>query len=400
MYRSIANTDFADNVRVHPRFYSAEDVDALYARAAAAGFWAMNWRVQNTSRMFCRSALMPTAVDKLSHDQSPVYRQVLDSYDPPRAAVEAGRRHGVKTFLWFTPVDCHYDVYVGGAKTQLDPVAPYFMRSRDGLKAYEGIPSPAYPECRQVWAAFARELMESYEPDGLFVSFRTHAGHPDGRGSAWPPFEPNSYGFDPPAVELYRERTGRDPFAQELDLDAWARVQGEFRTLLLADIRAAAGDARLCADVGNLRVQLTSHDDKDRINSACPVYNDWETWLRDGSLDGVCVHSPRQYEDCSFLAPEFRRWPKQDQIAVWMNITVAREVDGGRVPHIRNESECQGMAAAMTAASVPEVFWHETACFDYRRNGVGGDPHRATAEEKCAIELRANAEMWDILAGK
>jgi len=145
---------------------------------------------------------------------------------------------------------------------------------------------------------------------------------------------------------------------------------------------------------------LAGVDDKDRINGACPVYNDWETWLRDGILDGVCVHSPRQYEDCSFLAPEFRRWPKQDQIAVWMNITVAREVDGEHVAHVRNEDECQGMAAAMADANVPEVFWHESACFDYRRNGVGGEPHRPSAEDRRDVEVRANAEVWNILAGK
>ena len=144
-------------------------------------------------------------------------------------------------------IDCHYDLFSGGAKSQLESVAPFFMRSRDGQRGYEGIPSPSYPECRRLWWGFAEELMTTYEPDGLFVSFRTHATHPDGRGSDWAPFVPNSYGFDAPAVECYRRRTGQDPLSEELHLEAWSRVQGRFRTLLLAEVRAAVGPGQLSA---------------------------------------------------------------------------------------------------------------------------------------------------------
>ena len=81
MYRSIANTDFADDVIVHPGFYSADDVDRLYARAAEAGFWAFNWRVQVCSRVFMRSRVLPVLRDGDLGDRGPIYEPVLEELE-------------------------------------------------------------------------------------------------------------------------------------------------------------------------------------------------------------------------------------------------------------------------------------------------------------------------------
>ena len=401
MYCSTANTDFADDVAVHPGFYSLADIDQLYARAAVAGFRAVNWRVQVCSRVFMRSQVLPVIRDGDLGDRGPIYEPVLEAYDPPAAAVAAGRKHGVKTLLWFTPIDSHFDVYGGGRKSQIDPIAPYFMRSKDGSHAYEGVSSPAYAECREVWCEFARELM-AYGADGLFISWRSHASNPGGRGH-WIKWEPNDYGFDPPAIERYRELTGLDPIGADLDVDAWGRVHGEFRTQFFADIRAAVGpEATLYTDIAPTRVNLTSQAaEKPGIDRACPVYNDWETWLRKGYLDALCVHSSRYQDDCSFVTPEYLNWPDQSQIAVWFNIGQIRRVTGKRMKHVVGLDGGRYMADSALQTGVGEVFWHETALFNYDYSGADNGPRTpGIGRDSQKAQAWPDARMWRVLAGE
>lgn len=159
--------------------------------------------------------------------------------DPLAWFVDACKRNHIEPWAWITLQDSGNP---GGITD------PYFvahpnecMMSRDGKTTILGKPCYAYPDAR---AHRVREAVEvaAKGVHGIFFDLRSHARAPHGDMNT-------DWGFNPPIVQEYLRRYGKDP--RDLPLfktQAGVRfvmLKTEYFTKLLEEMRAALPDTRI-----------------------------------------------------------------------------------------------------------------------------------------------------------
>lgn len=115
-------------------------------------------------------------------------------------------------------------------------------------------------------------------------------------------FEPQAYGFNPPVVEEFKRRYGKDVLRDDFDWFEWQKLQGEFVTRLMRDASALVRAAGR-----KFQVHLGYYNTlTDRQMAYLNTYFDWKTWLQEGLVDEIThkdnpLESPlcRQVRDLS-----------------------------------------------------------------------------------------------------
>jgi hypothetical protein len=144
---------------------------------------------------------------------------------------------------------------------------------RAGETRQWGVLCFGYPEVRQHFRDRIQEYLRGYGWDGVFLCLRTQAR---------PATFADQFGFNPPVQEAMRERHGVDILTQDFDLDAWRRLNGEFFTTFLRELREDLRPLGVGLSVGVPRGDIIGP----------PVGNwpiEWRTWAEEGLIDALVI---------------------------------------------------------------------------------------------------------------
>ena len=314
MARIVMNIDFDDEIIYRDDPVTVGDIDEMMRRSKEMGADTVTWRVTTLGRADWRSEVMDRSdvpLDEADVDRcdraggwfrtperpksGPMTREqrlglrgpqpakskaILAAYDPPQVAREMATKHGLELYLWFDPFD---EFFPGHGNRFLREHPEYQWVSRDGERRFEGLRCHGYPACIENHMDALSELV-AYEPDGMYFATSCHSRHRDRTGE-W-----DGYGFNDPVVDLYRERLGKDIRQDDLDLDAWHRIKGEFVTRFYA---AAAGLLKPLGVKVMLPVPIGDHKILDyplwSLQSVAQYHMDWRAWIDQGLADSLIV---------------------------------------------------------------------------------------------------------------
>ena len=193
------------------------------------------------------------------------------------------------------------------SKADLHLTDPFFARRRDlywlnqdASRCFLGHPCLAEPEARQRLTDICRELSD-YGVDGIFLSTRTHCPRPGLSSRLSPNPDDDEFGFNDPIVREVRSLTGVDismvPIAS-LDpqvREAWYRVKGAALTQWLREVRAVLRPRGQDLFINIKPDRYSFLGNGVPANNAMRIYKDWETWIDEDLVDGVCAVTQRDF---------------------------------------------------------------------------------------------------------
>jgi hypothetical protein len=260
--------DYLDLVWISDELFTEEPINRLLGEYAERGVDTIQWRVSVLGQLLYHTKLGDrytehpfTAGDlpAFAEQHQPIYEKckaVMARMDPMEVAVRLCRKHGIRCLPWLTIYDdAGYHPYTWSRIITDHPEFCWKAYDRDVY--YHGVVSYVYPEVVAYRLAQIEELL-GYGGDGIHLCLRSHS-RPPGYNEAYLEFlrdhsleEWNAtpthrglaemydacerqFGFDPPAVEAYRDQTGKQ--ARPDDPDWWA-----FRRQYLVDFLKQAGE--------------------------------------------------------------------------------------------------------------------------------------------------------------
>jgi hypothetical protein len=387
------NFDPTDPSRYHHRTVDAEYFDWLLGMLAGTGMTLL-FRANVAGRCYYQSKLMaPFDHETVDHrnPDAQIFQRVadmMDACDPLAEAVRAGRRHGVPVWIWWNWNEWHNvrtDWLDLNDRVWYDRPRKYWC-SRDGSRFYCGAPDWGDPQVVDRLLGLAAETL-SYGVDGLYLSMRSHSWWPCFPAPGWNDhLEP--FGFNDSVVQTYRQRHGVDIRYEDYDEQKWLAVKGEQFSNVLARTGAAAHAAgkRFILGTDPDRTALMSgwheHGLLKQTNPHLQLHKDWEGWVAEGSIDGLCAE-----ESCPHAlriegadpAPFRETLPAEFPLYAWVDTACWTNRGGGPFslvnwdPHppedvIRQIEWARGTGAAGVFL---HTLYHFTAC-DSGGESIGG----------------------------
>ena len=155
-----------------------------------------------------------------------------------------------------------------------------FARGRNGTLACT--PCAVYPEVEKLWTGWVDRLLEA-GVDGVDVRVSAHGSLTD---------EPLEYGFNPPLLEEYRERFGREVGNTDGDRARLARLRGRHYTRF---IREASRRVRSAGKKFQVHVHAEAFGPDpchgQLMGFPANLEFDWRTWLLEGLADGITLRT-------------------------------------------------------------------------------------------------------------
>jgi hypothetical protein len=162
----------------------------------------------------------------------------------------------------------------------LDGAAGGLLAIARGRAAVLNILQPLYPEVRDYWM---RDIaaMTAAGCDGIDFRIDNH--------SAWIG-DPDAYGFDPPVVEAYRQRYGKDILTEPFDRDRWRALQGDAYTAFLRSAReyTRARKVKMQVHVNGL-MGLNLPNFFNPNNLPMNIEWQWQRWIEEDLADSVLL---------------------------------------------------------------------------------------------------------------
>jgi len=258
--------------------FDEEGINRLLGEYSERGITAVQWRVSLFGKLLYRSKLgdMFTA-EPFGADDVPGYavtlrdtfdkaKAIMGKMDPMEVASRLCRKHGIKFYPWLTIYDdagFHRMTWSNLIREHPE----YCWKEFDKDVHFSGTTSYVYPEVVEYRLAQIKELL-SYGCDGVYLCTRSHSRPPGwteefmkflltGKASEWPKTptgrklpelfaaSQGRFGFDPPAVDAYRQATGRDPHPEDLN---WWKFRGGYLIDFLKKAKTLASqfDSELC----------------------------------------------------------------------------------------------------------------------------------------------------------
>ena len=383
--------DPTDPPRFHKEVCDGAYFDWLFDTLEGTGLTFL-YRCNLAGRAYYPSKLMAPfdhdCVDPYNPEAQYWHRvaDMMDACDPLAEAVRAARAHGVPVWAWFNWNE--FQCVRADHLSLIDPTwyaAPRkYWCSRDGSRFFHGIPAFGDPDVRARLGGLAREVLD-YDIDGLYLSTRSHSWYACYNAPGWDAhLEP--FGFNDCVIDDYRERHGIDIRYQDYDEEEFLRIKGEHFSAMLSQTGALAHEAGkpFILGVSPNRYELCAgYEESGRdFGKHLALYKDWEGWVHDGSVDGLCAESTCPHErilDGATLT-EFRQTlPEGFPLYMWLNTAWFHNRGAGPF-HMANWDrnsveevmEQVGMArAAGSAGAFLHSLYHYTA-FDSDGESIGG----------------------------
>jgi hypothetical protein len=270
-------------------------------------------------------------------------RDMPADMDEQQVVIDAAHDRGMKAVVYTTIFDEGWPASLGwwGGLEAFQSKYVLFhpdhqLVDRKGDEYLHGVLCLAYPEARQYLLGKVLWLVSEHAWDGVFLCTRSQS-RPASHG--------DRYGFNPPIVKEYERRHGVDILAEDFDLDAWRRLQGEGLTLFLREVKEALEPMDLPLSVGIPRSDYLGPP-------VGNLYLDWRTWVRDGIVDDLVIDQVAAVCPSTWLT----MWPRDKGYGYIDNHTSRH----GRVPVEQAVATTWGPEArAADAGLYLARMWHE-----------------------------------------
>ena len=135
---------------------------------------------------------------------------------------------------------------------------------------------PAYPEVRDYWRHEILTRCVDAGVDGISIRVANH--------SSWTS-EGALFGFNPPALDAFRERHGASP-ADETD-PRWRELQGSFFTRFLRELKADLSRREVPLQISINHLMLRPIPGWRKNNVPVNIRFEWEKWISGGIADSI-----------------------------------------------------------------------------------------------------------------
>lgn len=218
-------------------------------------------------------------------------------YDPFAILISACKEGGLSVHAWINPLRA-MRVDTPNAKKKEYSVGAWIASGNPRVAAVNGCYylDPAYTEVRSLVADGAKEILASYDVDGLVID-----------DYFYPTTDP---AFDEAAFSAYRAKGGRAP------LPDFRRAQTEALVRTLSETVRAAGRLFGVSPGGNTDRNLNE------------LFADVESWCRVGLLDYLCpqiyfglLHETHPFEE---VARGFDAWAQESRTPMIVGVTLEK----------------------------------------------------------------------------
>ena len=246
----------------------------------------------------------------MTPDLGRYWRTDYHTFDSFAAAVELGHKAGLEVYAWCQMAgedDCF------GYKSRRVKEHPEFCTVGRNGKRFAAKLGWAYPENHEYLIGLLREVL-AYRPDGVILDFQKNQGdfrdqRTDDAGYVY-------YGYESPAVDDFRRKTGRDPFKIPNSDPEWIQHRANYVTEFVRKARAVQKEVapnvrwvgQVWAGGGNGYLQLAPEETYKRggsywVNHQFPVKNnlagnleDVGAWTESGAFDLIYpLYSPGNF---------------------------------------------------------------------------------------------------------
>jgi hypothetical protein len=269
----ILNVDYYDHIGFYKRLYNEKRIEHLLNKCKQIGAKTIFWRVSVCGKVAYHSRIMSIFDGGLKNNHpGNKLAKILNKFDPLQVACNIAHNLDLKIYPWVTLFDDYYP----GLQSKFSVEHPeYLFVSRDGKECFKGVLCYAYPEVREHKLSQIKELIE-YDVDGIYLCTRSHARHSE--TSTYP----DKFGYNQPIVEEYKKRYKINILNEDFDKIAWYKLQGEYFTLFLQQVKKELKKKNIALCVG------INHKDDLSIPGASPMIKlkfDWKRWIREGIVD-------------------------------------------------------------------------------------------------------------------
>lgn len=195
-------------------------------------------------------------------------------------AVDYGQSKGMEMYGWFTIGEENH--YSNGPISRYATMHPEHLEVDSYGRTWYGRLSFAYPEVRAHKLALIREVINDYGVDGIFLDFSRRGyriPYVTGCESVRDGVDASIFGYDSDMRSGYQAEYGVDPINIPNHTDNWVQYRCDNGwTQFFRDIKAEFPDIPVVAMVYEYDPATARRGD----------LLDWETWLADGLVDGLC----------------------------------------------------------------------------------------------------------------
>lgn len=253
--------------------FTEEAINRLFGEYAERQVNVVQWRVSALGKLLYHSKLGDrfTATDFTADDipgfaaiHRPIYdkcKAIMSKMDPLEVATRLARKHGLTIYPWLTIYDdAGYHPFTWSELIRKHP--EYCWKKIDEDVYFHGVTSYVYPEVVKHRLNQIKELL-SYDVDGIHLCTRTHSRPPgyieeylaflrEHQQQEWKNTPSarsigalfkqcqSRFGFDPPAVKAYQEKTGRPPAPDDME---WWKFRGGYLVDFLRHAKALTDQA-------------------------------------------------------------------------------------------------------------------------------------------------------------
>ncbi len=205
-----------------------------------------------------------------------------DGLDLLEVLVPAAHDRGLSVQAWVSVLPAYHPAYDGLAlpaghvwrEHGPDSDDPWVTRSRDGT---DGLYlDPGVPAVGGHVAAVAGELAAAYDVDAVHLDYVR--------------YEDARWGYHPTSLARFRKATGAvgTPAEDDPAWNAWRRAQVDaLARRAAAAVRAADPDVAVTLAASTMGAGPTSAGGYERTRTYRDVFQDWPSWLADGTIDAA-----------------------------------------------------------------------------------------------------------------
>jgi Glycosyl hydrolase-like 10 len=271
-------------------------------------------------------------------------------------------------------------------------------------RTWGGRLSFTYPEVRAYKLSVIRELVNDYGVDGIMLDYcRRGLLGPYGTGGepAWDGDGACIFGYDALIRSEYQAQYGVDPQTLPNNDEQWIQFRNEPWTDFLREIKAEFPDLNVVPMVFEY----------DAAKSRKGELLDWETWLDEGLVDGICFLINNEADGTMYGVGWDDRPIPLSKTKTLMEARI-QEINGranaiaGIYAYGISTSEVTDITSYAFQGGADEVMWWETASFDWASGGAPWDTLAAlsplyTERNVITIDDTGCATIsWEAFTGK
>jgi Glycosyl hydrolase-like 10/Concanavalin A-like lectin/glucanases superfamily len=331
-----------------------------------AGMQRLYWRIFNGGQVLHNSALDEDGDSVIDVIVQLAYKDAYDNYpekfgvgkDVLSCAVEYAHSQDMEIYAWLSIVEeQHYGL--GPTSLFVTNHPEYREIDRSG-RSWHGRLSFAFPEVRAYKLSVIREVINDYGVDGIFLDFARGGLLYDYQ--EWNPVYDENFtsifGYDTACLSGYQDEYGVGPQSIPNNTESWIQYRCDNSwTRFLRDIKAEFPDVPVVCMVFEPDAAYTR-----KINLL-----DWETWLSDGLVEGICFLLNNTYDGLMF-GNDWNARPGPPSTAATI-IQARKQEVAGRAEVIAGiycydipVDELAEQAYYAYAGGADELMWWETGC--------------------------------------